>query len=215
MASGPRFDGIAEHDAELLSGYAMGGLEDDEARSVEEHLAGCERCRAELDELMRLRGLLDLVPGDAFGDPPRRRAGLVRLGIGAAAVVLLGLVAGGGVLIGRAVAGPAAPATVAPAGSAVASGTGPGGVRLTVAVIPAAGWVRLNVSAAGIRAGERCRLFVVSRAGERTLAASWLVPPEAERNGVILDGSALVAPADVAEVEIQDGTGRTLVSAQV
>jgi hypothetical protein len=33
---------------------------------VEEHLARCERCRTELDELMWLRGLLDLVPGEVF-----------------------------------------------------------------------------------------------------------------------------------------------------
>ncbi len=41
-----------------LPAYAVGALEDDERAAVERHLAGCDLCRAELDELVEAAGTL-------------------------------------------------------------------------------------------------------------------------------------------------------------
>ena len=39
---------------QLLGAYLLGGLEPDEARAFEDHLAGCADCRGELEELESL-----------------------------------------------------------------------------------------------------------------------------------------------------------------
>lgn len=41
-----------------VGAYALGVLDDAEAARFEEHLAGCDRCAAELDDLMDLPPLL-------------------------------------------------------------------------------------------------------------------------------------------------------------
>jgi anti-sigma factor RsiW len=50
---------------ELLGAYAMDAVSEDEARAVEEHLAGCPTCRAEVDEHRQTTGLLANSGGDA------------------------------------------------------------------------------------------------------------------------------------------------------
>ncbi len=47
---------------QLLGAYLLGGLEADEARTFEDHLATCAECRRELEELESLPALLDAVP---------------------------------------------------------------------------------------------------------------------------------------------------------
>ncbi|WP_159706163.1 zf-HC2 domain-containing protein [Arthrobacter sp. 18067] len=47
---------------QLLGAYLLGGLEPDEARTFEDHLATCAECRRELEELESLPALLDAVP---------------------------------------------------------------------------------------------------------------------------------------------------------
>ncbi|MGO4145151.1 zf-HC2 domain-containing protein [Paenarthrobacter sp. YAF11_1] len=47
---------------QLLGAYLLGGLEADEARTFEHHLATCAECRRELEELESLPALLDAVP---------------------------------------------------------------------------------------------------------------------------------------------------------
>src|SRR5687768_6506228 len=39
-----------EEEKEMLAAHALGALEVDEARLVEEHLRGCAECRAEMEE---------------------------------------------------------------------------------------------------------------------------------------------------------------------
>jgi hypothetical protein len=72
--------------------------------------------------------------------------------------------------------------------------------------------VRVNAAVTGIPAGSRCRLWVVARDGRREPAGSWLVSTKSAREGTSLDGSALVAPADVAAVEVGSVGGRRFVS---
>jgi hypothetical protein len=130
----------------------------------------------------------------------------------------------GGILLGRAqdrppvVAGPPSPgptATLAP-GTVVASGADPvTGARMTVRVVPAAGWVRVNAKVSGIAEAQRCRLWVVARDGSRQLAGSWLVSEKGAAEGTVLDGAALVPPKDVAAVQVDNFAGRVFVTVPV
>ncbi|VXB96774.1 Anti-sigma factor [Arthrobacter sp. 9V] len=47
---------------QLLGAYLLGGLELQEARTFEDHLAKCAQCRNELEQLESLPALLDAVP---------------------------------------------------------------------------------------------------------------------------------------------------------
>ncbi|WP_342669991.1 hypothetical protein [Amycolatopsis jejuensis] len=88
------------------------------------------------------------------------------------------------------------------------------GAWLAADVTPADGWVRVHVAVRGVRAGERCKLVVVAKDGVRWEAGSWLVSAKWGEQGFGLDGSALVAPADVTSVDIVTLDGRDLVSAR-
>ncbi|WP_018348914.1 anti-sigma factor family protein [Longispora albida] len=223
----------------LLGAYVLGGLADAERREVEEHLAGCAGCRSELRELEEVRDVLgDLPPEALLHGPPgadhvlerasrqvRAHGTRRRMFALAAAVVVLAGVAAGGVLAGRLTApepgtGPKAqpPATVTPAltpppnrilGTTVDNATG---VRLTVALTPAPGWVRVNVSTAGIAQGEDCRIVVVGKGGKEETAGGWVVSARGAAEGSNLDGSASVAPEDVTAVKVVNTQGTVLAS---
>jgi hypothetical protein len=231
-----------EHDHSSLAAYALGALDPDEARAVDSHVAGCAECRAELAEFAAMEAALGEVPPEAFLDGPPdgdlmlqrtlrqvrtervRTTRPRRLALAAAAVALAGASLAGGALIGRSTAPsveagpqPSVSATVStPAGTRAIAGKDPRtGASLTGSVIPAAGWVRVHVKVEGVRAGLRCRLVVVSRTGAPVEAGSWLVSPLGERQGITLDGSALVAPNDVASIDVETIDGRKLVSVAV
>jgi anti-sigma factor RsiW len=220
------------HDPEELGAHALGLLDAAQSRAVEEHLAGCPACRREWEELRGMVDLLDDVPPEAFLDGPpdadlmlqrtvrqvrveattqRRRRRFLLTGVAAAA---LAVVLGGGVLVGRETA-PPPPAVVAAAPGAVQlTGGGTPGVSMTATLTPAAGWVRLSTSVKGIPAGERCFIVVVARDGTRQIAGSWLVSQGGWRDGITLDGSALVPLDQVAEVVIENEAGREFATAQ-
>jgi anti-sigma factor RsiW len=219
------------HDPEELGAHALGLLDAAQSRAVEEHLAGCPACRREWEELRGMVDLLDDVPPEAFLDGPpdadlvlqrtvrqvraeaaaqRRRRRFLLAGAAAAAVAVL---LGGGVLIGRETA-PPPPAVVAAPGAVQLTGGGTPGVSMTATLTPAAGWVRLTASVKGIPPGERCYIVVVARDGSRQIAGSWLVSQGGWRDGVTLDGSALVPLDQVAEVVIENEAGREFATAQ-
>jgi anti-sigma factor RsiW len=231
-----------EHDRSPLAAYVLGSLDDDEMRALDAHLAGCDECRAELAEFRELEAALGEVPPEAFLDGPPEGGDLLlqrtlrqvrkdrvqasrprRLLVAAGVAGLVAAALAGGTLIGRGTA----PTTQAGGGTATASAavspTQSGvrtfaakdpntGASMTVALTPAAGWVRVRVKADGIKAGQRCVLQVVDRSGHHTQAGSWLVSANGEKNGTTLDGTALVAPADVASVDVVTFEGQTLVS---
>ncbi|GAA0262072.1 zf-HC2 domain-containing protein [Saccharothrix mutabilis subsp. mutabilis] len=224
------------HDPHLLGAYVLGVLEEREARAVEEHLAACPTCRAELAELREVEEALGDVPPEALLDGPPdggdlllqrtlrqvrserdSRARRRRVGVGLAAAAVVAVVLGGGFAVGRGTA-PTDQAiqTTTPTpdtGARVATATDPGtGARMTVKVKPAAGWVRVNASVAGIAKNQRCKLVVVAKDGSRQEAGSWLVSALGEKEGTNLDGSALIAPDDVAAVEVRTFEGEQLVT---
>jgi hypothetical protein len=142
----------------------------------------------------------------------------------AAAVVILACGLSIGAVIGRQTAptGPAngTPAPTVPASVDTSSGQTLTGVNpataasMTVVVKPAVGWVRLHADVRGVAAGTPCQLIVHSRDGTSTVAGSWLVSVTGERQGTVLDGSALVAPAEVASVSVRTIDGRPIVMAK-
>ncbi|MFD5089617.1 anti-sigma factor family protein [Amycolatopsis thailandensis] len=231
------------HDQGQLAAYVLGGLTAAEAATFETHLASCPACRREVRELSELRYHLDEVPPEAFLEGPpdggdlllqrtlrqvreeegtrERKPRRVLALAGAAVLVVVAL--GAGVLVGRQTS--PEPSTVAlpvPTATAPVPGTRDiaatnreTGVQLAVRVAPAMGWVRLHAKAEGVRAGEKCQLVVVTKSGERVNAGSWLVSAKGEREGTGIDGSALVAPDDVASVDVVTMDGRNLVSARV
>ncbi|MFF4252691.1 zf-HC2 domain-containing protein [Streptomyces sp. NPDC001663] len=160
------------------------------------------------------------VRNERDGVERRRRTVLAAVAAVAAAAVL-----GGGVLIGRqmggdtsSVADPPTPSITAtatpPVGTRLASGTSAStGSRMTVRVTPAASWVRVNASVAGIPVGEHCRLIVESKDGKREIAGSWVVADEDK--GANLDGSAAIPIDDVAKVRVENDQGKEYVSLKV
>jgi hypothetical protein len=223
------------HDPEELGAHALGLLDAAQSRAVDEHLAGCPACRREWEELRGMVDLLDDVPPEAFLDGPpdgdlvlqralrqlrsevgargrRRRFALV----GAAAATVAAVLAGG-VLIGRETAPPPTSVSAAPAPAAdavVLSGGGEPGVSMTATLTPAAGWVRLTASVQGLPPGARCYIVVVGRDGTREIAGSWLVAPTGGRDGVTLDGSAIVPLDQVDAVVVENDEGRVFATAQ-
>ncbi|MFG2959451.1 zf-HC2 domain-containing protein [Streptomyces sp. NPDC048291] len=159
--------------------------------------------------------------GERDGEVRRRGTVLAAVAAVAAAAVL-----GGGVLIGKSMGGTtgevadpprssvSAPATLPPAGTRVASGTSTvTGSRMTLRVTPAASWVRVNASVAGIPVGEHCRLVVVSKDGRREIAGSWVVADKDK--GANLDGSADIPIDDVAKILVENEQGKEYVSLKV
>lgn len=155
----------------------------------------------------------------------RQRRGVI---LSAAAVVTLVAAVSGGVLLGRTTDGtpdtralptPPAPSTsvtTANPATRYASTTDPGtGARLTVAMTPAAGWVRVNAAVSGIPQGERCRLLVVGKDGSTVLGGSWLVSEEGAADGTTLDGSALIDPAQVGGVRVENTDGKAYATVQM
>ncbi|GAA1531308.1 zf-HC2 domain-containing protein [Kribbella lupini] len=225
-----------------IDGYVDGELDTAGAEQVEQHLAGCASCREEVNALRELQSFLQEVPAEALLDGPPEDADLLlqrtlrqvrkesatpgrgRVAVIAsiAAVAAVAAVVGG-VLIGRntvdnpPIAGPEpTPTASAVPGTRFASSVDARtGARLTVRVEPAAGFVRVNVAVTGLPANEPCRLVVVGKDGRRETAGSWLVSEKGAANGTTLDGTALIDPADVAAVLIENTSGQQFVKTAV
>lgn len=229
-----------------LAGYLTKSLDAEQARQVEEHLAGCDECRTEVESLQEWTMALEAVPEAMLLDGPpeggdlllqrtlrqirnesagrrHRRTALVSV----AAALVVAAAIGSGVVVGRGTSGNG-PTTALPTPSTAvtepttAPGTKTGtavdavtGARITVAVAPAPGWVRIKAAVSGIPAGERCRLEVVAKNGTSVLAGSWVVSEKGAAEGTTLDGSALVAPAEVASVRVVTESGKQYTSVDV
>jgi hypothetical protein len=165
--------------------------------------------------LRRVRDEEEAAPVRSGRSTSRRGLALV------AAAVLVVAALGGGILVGRQTGGGSepiaipAPPTDVPGTKNVDGRDPTTGVQLAAAVSPFQGWVRVNVSVKGVKAGEKCLLQITTKDGQAVTAGSWQVSEKWESTGFTLDGSALVAPDDVKSVDIVTVDGRKLVSAQV
>ncbi|MGK5681374.1 anti-sigma factor family protein [Actinoplanes sp. URMC 104] len=231
---------MSEHENELLGAYVLGVLDPQERAGVQSHLDGCPQCRRELGELREIEAVLGELPPEALVEGPpeggdlllqrtlrqvsqeRTNSDRVRRTVWlAAAAVAAVAVLGGGALLGRSTAPSrpaveAAPAATLPADARTATATDAStGATMTVAVVPAAGWVRVHAEVSGVAAGQQCRLYVIAQDGSRREAGSWLVSKKAEAEGGSVDGAALVTPDDVAAVQVETFAGRPLVTVPV
>jgi hypothetical protein len=179
-----------------VGAYALGLLEAADRQAFEEHLAGCPACAAELAELSGMKGLLTGIdPVDAPADEPseaevvdlvRRRAESQRrhsrrqvLLSAAAGVVLLAA----GVGVGLATTRPSPAPTAQPLvvlsvhQSTTAAGANPHtGVSGVAGLVkkPFGTQVTVNLKMKG---PLECQIVAVSKTGERTVIATWFVPP--------------------------------------
>jgi predicted anti-sigma-YlaC factor YlaD len=227
-----------------IAGYLMETQSPEEKQRADEHIADCAACRDEIESLREWTAALEAVPEAMLLDGPpddadlllqrtlrqvrneasgRRHRRMATLTSAAAAVLVAALA--GGIVLGRNTGpepGPLAQPTLAPTTSAstppgtrFATASAPSGARISVAVVPAPGWVRVNATVAGIAAGQRCRLEVLGRDGVPILAGSWLVSQTGATVGTTLNGSALIDPAQVASVRVVNTAGRQFVSVSV
>lgn len=105
------------------------------------------------------------------------------------------------------------PATSAPLASGAATNPATG-VRAEIAVMAAAWGSQINVQAYHVRAGTRCRLVVVDRAGHREFAGSWTATARYESASVT--ETVATDPDQIRHVLlINAATGKTLVSVPV
>jgi anti-sigma factor RsiW len=223
-----------------IAGYLMEMLTPEQKRLADEHLAGCAECRGEVESMREWADALRAVPEEMLLDGPpddadlllqrtlrqvrqessgRRHRRLATVTSIAAAVMAVAVV--GGVLVGRTTAPSESrqvaqpPAASIPANARSASAVSATGARMTVAVTPADGWVRVSATVGGIPAGERCKLEVVGKDGAAVLAGSWLVSAAGEANGTPLNGSALMDPAQVASVRVVNTAGKEYINVAI
>jgi hypothetical protein len=223
------------HDAGQLATRALNGLDRREARQVDEHVAVCATCSIELAELREAESVLRRVQPEALidGPPPggdlvlqltlrqvrAQSAGRQRLRTAilvAAGLIAVGTAGGVGSLVGRDAAPDTAivqPRLAAPGPTRTLSAADvESGARMTVTLIPAAGWTRLSTRVDGIPAGEHCRLVVLGADGGGTVAGSWVVSPQGAAEGTEVSGSAAVVLDAIAAVVVEDVRGRPLVT---
>ncbi len=228
---------MSEHQTEQLGAYVLGVLDPGEELAVQRHLDTCPSCRLEVGELREMEAALGELPSEAFIEGPPDGADLLlqrtlremraeqdsgnrlrRVVWSAAAVVVAAAILTGGALLGRGTAPTGTVAQPAPSASAPAgvTRTDPStGASMTVALQPAAGWVRLTARVRGVPAGQRCQLIVVAKDGTQWVAGSWLVSAAGEADGTTVNGSAVVAPDQVVSVQVVNLAGQTFVSVPV
>jgi putative zinc finger protein len=221
---------MSEHDRSQLGAYALGALDPDEVREVDEHLATCAECRAELAELEELKEFLGEVPPEAFldGPPPdgdlllQRTLREVRTPVKpkrsrwlmvAAAVVVVAGALGGGVLIGRQTVDQAdEPVAGSKQVTATDSRTG---TTMATTVEPRAGWSWIQVRITGLKAGAECEMLVTDKAGKTWVAGTWLVSEKAAREGSRFGGGVLVPLDQVKSVQIRTIQGQHVVTTTI
>jgi anti-sigma factor RsiW len=174
-----------------LGAYVLGALTPAERDVIDAHLAECPACVTELDQLTSLPLFLDLVSGEevalmgaSAGAPDdrlvdrvvaaalaerrasRRKRWLVSV---AAALVLIA-----GSSVAGVVLSPSGHAPVATA--AVFDRTDPNTHAWARIAVQQKGWgASLQLTLAGVPAGQHCRLVAVGRDGTTDVAASWEV----------------------------------------
>jgi anti-sigma factor RsiW len=186
-------------------------LRDAQAERSQAERSQAERSQAERSQVERSQVERSQVERSRATRQPRRRRPILMAVAAAAVVGVTGL--GAGVLIGHQDDHATRSATTLPGGARTVNATDAAtGAKLEATVIPAGGWVRVKVRMQGVAAGTPCRMIVLSRDGTEHQAGSWRTSPSGATPEV--DGSALVAPREVAAVEVQRLSGERLVTAR-
>lgn len=224
-----------------VGAYAIGALDPTDAARFEEHLATCQQCALELDELLGLGPLLAEYAQDARAYetvPPRPSGALLdglltraavergrhrkrRLALvaAAAALVLAASFGGAALLAGEDATSP--PDLVQAAYEAGEKfhgsepGGGPGGdVDATVSLTGKRWGTEVAVRLAGVSGPRTCGLVAVGRDGTEQTVTTWAVPDEGYGAGkaVYYLGGAAYDPADIDHFEVRTLDGERLVT---
>jgi anti-sigma factor RsiW len=217
-----------------LGAYVLGALEREERAELEAHLETCDICRAELDRLAPLPGLLSRLtvqeaeelaeaeptsselraePAPADTSAPleralfevareRRRSRIMRAAAVAAALVVAAVALVGGPFL-EDDGGGGGPAPLTAAASDVGTG-----VRGSAELTREPWGTRVELSLAGVRPGEHCRLVARAAGGRSEVAATW----RAGYLGTAEVPGAVAIPADrLTSLDVVTRDGRVLV----
>jgi hypothetical protein len=231
---------MSDHDQSQLGSFVLGALGPDEARVVEQHLAGCADCRREVAELEETKNLLGEVPSEAFLDGPPDDGDLVlqrtlrtaRAGeampaadqpargrrwmpAAAAAAVIAAAALGGGVLIGQRTADTGVSESPVAGSKKVSATDGTTGATMATTVEPREGWSWVKVQVTGLKEGDECELVVTDQDGKTYVAGSWLVSEKAAREGSRFGGGVLLPIGEVASVEVRTAEGEHVVTTPI
>jgi hypothetical protein len=169
---------------ESLGAYALGQLPEPERAGLEAHLEGCRTCRAELDALGAVAGLLPLADPERFDTrpaPPPALADRVLATIGAERRVARRR----RLRLGLALGGATAAATATLAIFVLFGGGGPGpeqqvvfrslpaGMKIAATLEPHTFGTEIYLYVEGVRSGTLCRVFLRGRDGSRLPAGSF------------------------------------------
>ncbi|MBU8869112.1 anti-sigma factor family protein [Paenarthrobacter aromaticivorans] len=216
---------------QLLGAYLLGGLDSEEARTFEEHLAGCAACRRELEELESLPALLDAVPAsDAVALTATGTAGaLAPLVPGREALPqkilvdlsarrkksrrrwagLVGAVAAACLALGF-LAGPLLNQPPKPDASySVQAETG---LQLTVGMVKKAWGTELEVEGKSMPLEGTLYLWVKGRDGAEERTCGWTATPSGR---IKITGATPVQLGGIAGVELRDEDEKTVASISV
>lgn len=227
----------ADRYTEWDAAYVLGALSPDERGEFEQHLAGCDRCRAAVGELAGLPGLLAQVPpAEAWamledqGDPPvpaapappsaplapadqvvslptRSLRPRARWWQVAAAAVLVAVLGGLGGYGARVLTEPGSPRRLA------FSAVEPSALTAVVDLAPVSDGteVRVECQYAEPTSGERYSVWVVDRQGRDSEVKPWDVVPNRVMHPT---GTSPLPLRSIAAVEIRTGdTGPVLLRA--
>jgi hypothetical protein len=207
-----------------LGAYVLGALDERERDRIDDHVAGCDRCREELEALMPVGSYLARASAEellALGRPPvappaalqarvraavraeRRRVVRRRL---AAVAALAAAVALAVVALPAGEERPARPPVATTQATAAADQRT--GVRATVAATPRAWGTELRVRVSGVAPGERCRLLARARDGRSDIAATWWTTYSGSAE---VTGAAAIPAADLVALDVVTTAGRRLV----
>jgi len=206
-----------------LGAYVLGALDDRERDRVDDHVAACDQCRAELEALIPVRSYLarmspeELRALESQAAPPvalharlrtavraeRRRARRRRVAAVAAlaAVVALGFAGWRAAEERRPAPAPVASATTAADGARA-------GVHATVAATPRAWGTELRVRLSGAAPGERCRLVARARDGSTEVAGTWWTTYSGSAD---VTGAAAIPAADLVALDVVTAAGQRLI----
>ncbi len=189
---------------------------------VTEHLAGCDLCRAELARLAPLPGLLGMLEADdlAAADPAgtqlldrllaaatRERHRLRTRVLAVAAAFILVLAVPLAVLVAKSLGG-STPTQVPVAAAFAWHATDPAtGVSGQAEGFRSSWGSNLDVSIAGVPAGTRCTVVVVTKDGQQQTAATWVASYSGTAH---VKGTVAAAWKSIAHVDIVDDTGKVL-----
>jgi hypothetical protein len=225
-----------------VGAYLLGALDDDEMARFEEHLAECDLCGAELDQLggvvpvlAELRidstdgtdgtGLTGPPSGDALLDrllaevSGRRRTHRRWLAVAVAAAAVL--VVGGPVVavlsVEHGTRADSSAATQVPA-SAQHTGTDPATGVSAIVGVKDEGWgSMIDLRLTGVRGPLTCRLLVYAMDGNQQTVATWSVPADGYGTDtqpvpLTVHGAAGLHAGDITRFEIRTERGDLLVS---